>query len=130
MATIQQKIEADGRINRTVKITVEVVNGASAGTFVLPAGAVILNTQRDTPVEIPGTPTNTNLRLGSSANGQQYVADVDLKGQGFSGLTMVYAFRNAAASTDTTVHYTVASSGGTAASQDGFIYLYIDYVLI
>lgn len=129
MATIQQKIEVNGLIQRTSKVTIPVVNGAAAGTFVLPKGAVPLNVYRDTPTTIPGTPDATNLRLGSGANGQQYVADVDLKAQGFSALTLVYAFRNAAASAPITVHYTVASSGGTAADQDGSIILYVEYVI-
>lgn len=129
MATIKQKIEAAGSLKRIARVTVAVVNGASAGTFVLPAGAVVTEVYRDTPVAIPGTPTNTNLRLGSAANGQQYVADADLKAQGFSELTVVYAMRNAAASAPATVHYTVASSGGTAADQDGSIVLYVEYML-
>lgn len=103
--------------------------GAAADTFTIPRGAVVSGIDRDTPVAIPGTPTNTNLRLGSAANGEQYVADADLKAQGYSALTCLYALRNAAASADATVHVTVASSGGTAGSQDGSIILYIDYYL-
>lgn len=127
MATIQQSIEAVGLIRRTQRVAVTVTNGAAAGTFELPRGAVVHGVDRDTPTAIPGTPTTTNLRLGSAANGQEYVADVDLKGQGYSSLTVVYAMRNAAASDDVTVHYTVASAGGTAADQDGSIILYVHY---
>jgi hypothetical protein len=130
MATILQTIEADGLLRRTLLVPVNVVNGAAAGTFTLPAGAIVQGVQRDTPVTIPGSPTNTNLRLGSAANGQQYVADVDLKAQGFSALTVVYAMRNAAQTAAATVHFTVASSGGTAADQDGVITLHIEYVLV
>lgn len=129
MATVQQKIEAAGLIRRTKKVTVSVVNGAAAGTFSLPRGAVVSGVDADTPTAIPGTPTNTNLRLGSAANGQQYVADVDLKAQGYSALTVVYAMRNAAQNADATVHYTVASSGGTTADQDGSIVLYVHYLI-
>lgn len=129
MATIQQKIEADGILKRIKRIPVTVTNGAAAGTFTLPRGSVVTEIYRDTPTAIPGTPTNTNLRLGSAANGQQYVADVDVKAQGFSSLTVVYAARNAAASADLTVHYTVASSGGTTADQDGSIVLFVEYLL-
>lgn len=129
MATTLQRIQAQGFLQRIAKVTVIVTNGAAAGTFVLPAGSVIRGIDRDTPTAIPGTPTNTNLRLGSAANGEQYVADADLKAQGYSELTVVYAARNAAASADLTVHFTVASSGGTAADQDGSIVLYVDYVI-
>lgn len=129
MATIKQKIEGAGSLKRIAAVTVTVTNGASAGTFTLPRGAVVSDVYRDTPVAIPGTPTTTNLRLGSAANGQQYVADADLKAQGFSALTVVYAMRAAAASGEATVHYTVASSGGTAADQDGSIVLYVEYML-
>lgn len=108
---------------KTVSITV--TDGAAAGTYTLPEGAVVTNMWCETPTAIPGTPTNTNLRVGSGANGQQYVADVDVKAQGFTALTVVYAGRNPA----TTSHYTVASSGGTAASQDGTLYLHVEYAV-
>ena len=99
------------------------VDGAAAGTFTLPAGSVVTNYWLETPVTIPGTPTNSNLRLGSAANGEQYVADVDVKTQGFIDATVVYAGRNPA----TTVHYTIASSGGTAGSQDGTVLIHVQY---
>jgi hypothetical protein len=108
-----------------LKVPVTIVDGAAAGTFALPAGAFVDHYYFETPTTIPGTPTNTNLRLGSAANGQQYVADVDVKTQGVINATIVYAGRNPA----TTVHYTVASSGGTAASQDGTIYIYVVYAV-
>lgn len=103
-------------------VTVNVVDGAAAGTFTLPAGVKIRDIVCETPTAIPGTPTNTNLRIGSSANGQQYVADVDVKAQGFLPLTLLYPTRNPA----TTVHFTVASTGGTASAQDGTILLHVE----
>lgn len=130
MATIQQKIEAKGLLLRTAQVPVAITNGAAAGTFVQPAGSVLKRISIDTPTAIPGSPSNTNLRIGSAANGQQYVADVDVKAQGWINATVVYAARNAAASTDTTFHFTVASSGGTTADQDGIVYLYVEYVII
>ena len=130
MATIQQKLESKGLLARTLRVPITVTNGAAAGTFRLPKGAVVRTVERDTPVTIPGSPTNVNLSLGSAAAGTQYVAAVDLKAQGFSELTVVYALRNAAASTNATVHFTVASSGGTAADQDGTIVLYVEYVIV
>jgi len=113
------------KIVATKTVTVDVVNGAAASTFTMPSGAVVLNYWLETPTTIPGTPTNTYLRLGSAANGEQYVADVDVKTQGFSAATVVYAGRNPA----TTVHYTVASSGGTTASQDGTVYVRVEYLV-
>lgn len=104
-------------------VTITVVNGAAAGTFAMPAGAIAAHYYIDTATAIPGTPTNTYLRLGSAANGEQYVADVDVKAQGWINATVVYAGRHPA----TTVHYTVASSGGTTASQDGTVMLYVEY---
>lgn len=129
MATIQQKIEAKGLIGRVRKVTATLVNGAAAGTFVLPRGAVVTAINADTPTTIPGTPTTTNLRLGSAASGQQYVADVDVKTQGFLGLTLLYPIRNAASAADATVHYTLTSTGGTAASQVGPVVLYVSYAI-
>jgi hypothetical protein len=107
------------------KVVVTVVNGAAAGTFTMPAGAFVDHYYIETPTAIPGTPTNTNVRLGSSANGQQYVADVDAKAQGVIVATTLYPGRNPA----TTVHYTVASSGGTASAQDGTINLLVVYAV-
>jgi len=105
------------------EVEVTVVNGAAAGTFTMPTGAVVEHYYLDTPTTIPGTPTNTYFRLGSAANGEQYIADVDVKTQGWINATSIYAGRHPA----TTVHYTVASSGGTTASQDGTVVLYIAY---
>ncbi len=130
MATILQKIEANGLLRRVLRVPVTVVNGAAAGTFVVPTGAVIHHINRDTPINIPGSPTNCNLRIGSAANGQQYVADVDVKAQGYAALTVLYAARNVAETADATFHFTVASSGGTAADQDGSIILYVEYAIL
>ena len=91
----------------------------------MPTGAFVDHFYIETPTAIPGTPTNTNFRLGSAANGEQYVADVDAKAQGVINATIVYAGRNPA----TTVHYTVASSGGTASAQDGTINLFVVYAV-
>lgn len=129
MATILQSIEADGNVARVKRVPVTITNGAAAGTFTIPVGAVVTGVINDTPVAIPGTPTTSNLSLGSAAAGAQYVAAVDVKAQGFTALTVLYAMRNAAASAKATVHYTVASSGGTAASQDGEIVLAVQYYI-
>jgi hypothetical protein len=130
MATILQKMEANGLLRRVIRVPVTVVNGAADGTFVIPTGAVVQHVNRDTPVNIPGSPTNTNLRIGSDANGQQYVADVDVKAQGYSALTVLYAARNVAETAPATFHFTVASSGGTAGDQDGSIILYVEYSIL
>lgn len=133
MATIAQKVGAivagegfrENKRKAFKTVTVTITDGAAAGTYTLPEGAVVTNMWAETPTAVPGTPTNTNLRVGSGANGQQYVADVDVKAQGFVALTIVYAGRNPA----TTSHFTVASSGGTAASQDATVYLHIEYAV-
>lgn len=130
MANVLQKLEVSGLVRRVLRVPITLVDGAAAGTFSLPKGAVVQGIDRDTPTTIPGTPTTINLRLGSAANGEQYVADADLKAQGYSALTVVYAARNAAASAPATVHYTVAPAGGTAADQDGSIILYVAYAIV
>lgn len=107
------------------RVTLAVTDGAHASTFTMPSGAFVERIICETPVAIPGSPTNTNLRLGSAANGQQYVADVDVKAQAAVALTLLYAGRNIA----TTVHATVASTGGTAADQDGSLRLFVYYTL-
>ena len=108
-------------VQKTVPVTI--VDGAAAGTFRIPAGAFVQHVWAETPVVIPGTPTNTNLRLGSAANGQQYVADVDIKAAGVIQATLTLAGRRASG----VVHFTVASTGGTAASQDGTANLIVSY---
>jgi len=123
-ATLSQSSTIGGNPFSGVKaVPITIVDGSAAGTFTMPTNAVVEHYYIDNPTTIPGTPTNTNLRLGSAANGQQYVADVDVKTQGWINATVVYAGRKPA----TTVHYTVASSGGTAGSQDGTVNLYIAY---
>ena len=47
-----------------IDVPISVVDGAAAGTFTPPAGSRVLGIWRDTPTTIPGTPTNTNLRIG------------------------------------------------------------------
>ena len=126
MATIERKIGGSARLDKTLRVPVTVVNGAAAGTFVIPPGSFVKRVLIDTPTTIPGTPTNSNIRLGSAANGQQYVADVDAKTQGVIDATIVYALRHAAQSAAATVHYTVASTGGTTADQDGGLVLYVE----
>lgn len=105
--------------------TVTIVDGAAAGTFALPAGALVEKISFETPTAIPGTPTNTNLKLGSAAAGAEYVANTDVKAQGWIDATIVYAGRNPAS----TVHYTVTSSGGTASAQDGTVYVHVEYAI-
>ena len=123
LAVINEPANATRKaVVKTVEVTI--TNGAAAGTFSLPTGAKVLNYHLETPVAVPGTPTNTNMRLGSAANGEQYVADVDIKGAGWIQATVVYAGRNPAA----TVHFTVASSGGTTADQDSTAYIHVEYL--
>lgn len=132
MATHAQRIglQMPGETQRATRkvvvktVTITITDGAAAGTFDMPAGAVVLNYHLETPVTIPGTPTNTNLKLGSAAAGAEYVANVDIKTAGWIQATVVYAGRNPAS----TVHYTVASTGGTAASQDGTAYIHVEYL--
>jgi hypothetical protein len=108
-------------VQKTVPVTI--TDGAAAGTFRLPAGTFVQNIWLETPVAVPGTPTNTNLRLGSAANGQQYVADVDIKAAGLINATIVLAGRRASG----VVHFTVASSGGTASAQDSTANIIVAY---
>lgn len=104
-------------------VPVTLVNGAASGSFTLPAGSVVSQTYLETPVTIPGTPTNINLRLGSAVSGQQYVADVDVKTQGWISPTLLYPYRN-----PTTIFYTITPTGGTAASQVGVINIRVGFI--
>jgi len=118
------KMAVDGAGVSVIKnVTVTVVDGAAAGTFTLPTAAIVTGIGIETPVTIPGTPTTTNISLGSAAAGAQYVAAVDAKTQGWISSTLLYPARNP----EDVVHYTVVSAGGTAASQDGTIILHVGY---
>lgn len=113
------------RVDQSKVVTATLVNGAAAGTFTLPVGASVTSIAADTPVTIPGTPTTENLRLGSAANGQQYVADTDVKAQGYIQLTVLYPAR---ASAGQTYYYTITPTGGTAAQQVGNVNLIVKYL--
>jgi hypothetical protein len=118
----------DGRSSDTQaiqrkKVVITVVDGAAAGTYTIPDGVFTHGIWLNTPTAIPGTPSNTNVRVGTAANGQQIVADVDAKAAGAINATVTAAGRLATG----TIHFTVASSGGTASAQDGTIVLYHEY---
>ena len=108
-------------VQKTVPVTI--TDGAAAGTFRLPAGSFVQHIWVETPVLVPGSPTNTNLRLGSAANGAQYVADTDIKAAGVLAATLTLAGRRASG----VVHFTVASSGGTASAQDSTANIIVSY---
>lgn len=116
---------AGNRVDQTKVVTANLVNGAASGTFTLPSGAFMTSIAADTPVTIPGTPTTENLRVGTAAAGQQVVADVDVKTQGYIQLTLLYAGR---ASTGLTYFYTITPTGGTAGSQVGAVNLIVKYL--
>lgn len=127
MATQNQKVLAKHGAEKNVfvkEVTVTMTDGvAVAGTYDLPQGSYVRDIQLETPVTIPGTPTTINFRLGSAASGQQYVADVDVKTQGVTSLTIVYAGRNPGI----TNYFTFTATGGTAASQDGSFIIRVFY---
>lgn len=104
-------------------VSLTLANGAASAQIVMPPNTFVQHVWFDTPVAIPGTPTTTNIRLGSTANGQQYVADVDAKAQGLIAATILYPLRN----NPGTIFATVASTGGTAALQVGTITVRISY---
>ena len=112
-------------ITRQKVVPINIVEGAAAGSYFMPANSFVDHYYIETTLNIPGTPTNTNLRLGSSANGQQYVADVDIKSFGVINATITTAGRR-----PRETFYTVASSGGTAALQNGLVNLIVVYAMV
>lgn len=104
-------------------VTVSIVNGVASGSFSMPSNASLALLYFDTLVTIPGTPTALNLRLGSAANGQQYVADVDVKAQGYIEPAILYAARN----NPGTVFFAVSTVGGTPALQVGTVVIRVNY---
>lgn len=112
-------------VTRQKIVPINLVNGAASGSYPMPDNAWVDHYYIESTVTIPGTPTNTNLRLGSSANGQQYVADVDVKTAGVINATITTAGRR-----PRETFYTVASSGGTPALQVGLVNLIVVYALL
>lgn len=110
-------------VSQTKTVTVALVNGAASGSFSLPTGAAGATYHFDTPVTIPGTPTTINARLGTSAAGQQIVADVDVKTQGYIIATTLYPGRTPTGP----IYYTFTPTGGTAAQQVGNILIRVTY---
>lgn len=105
---------------------ITLVNGVASGSFLMPANSNVTRITLDTPVTIPGAPTTLNLRLGSAANGAQYVADVDVKTQGAITATLLYPALNTTGSNNLWF-FTVATVGGTAASQVGTVVVRIAF---
>lgn len=110
-------------VYQTKSVTVALVNGAASGSFTLPTGAAGVQYHFDTPVTIPGTPTTINARLGTAAAGQQIVADVDVKTQGYITATTLYPGRTPT----TSIFYTFTPAGGTAAQQVGNIIIRVGF---
>lgn len=116
-----------GHLMAFQRLPIAVAAGVAAGTFQTPANAVVLQVSTETPEAITGTPTNTYLALGSSASGQDYVSNVDVKGQGGLLLTLLAPARLAANANQDVWHYTISANGGTTASQSGSVYVNILY---
>lgn len=112
-------------LTRQKVVRINLVDGAASGSYPMPDNAWVDHYYLESTVTIPGTPTNTNLRLGPTANSQAYVADVDVKTAGVINATITTSGRR-----PRETFYTVASSGGTPALQIGLINLIIVYSLV
>ena len=110
-------------VMRLMTVPLTLVAGAAAVSFQMPLNVFVTGVLLETPTAIPGTPTTTNLRIGNAANGQQFVADVDVDGAGVLTATVLQAARRASG----TWFVTVASSGGTAAAQVGTVNVLVSY---
>jgi hypothetical protein len=49
MANVRQKLEASGFLRQTIRVPITVVDGAAAGTFEPPRGAVVEGIDREMP---------------------------------------------------------------------------------
>lgn len=116
MASVKQKIQGQAKSGKFVfskTLTLTMVAGATAsGSVELPLGSYLHGIRGVTPAAFSGSPTNINARVGSAAAGQQFVADVDLKGAASTGLTVLGSA--AVLSLATAVFFQIAASGGTA----------------
>ena len=107
-----------------------IVMAAGATTqasITVPAGSYIRTIKVETPAAFTGSPTNINFRAGSTAAGNDIVADTDVKAAGHFTGTMVAAFdvTAAAANAAYTVNFQIAAVGGT--NPAGTVYVFLDY---
>ncbi len=102
------------------RVAVAIASGAADVNFTLPAGARILEAYADTTTAVAGTPTTSNLRIGTTANGQEVVADVDVKAAGGINLTVTTAGRSRFSASQS-FNVRVASSGGTPGAGQVFL---------
>lgn len=130
MATVAQKGEAKRLgIPRVSKLlTLTMAAGANVDdSFTPPAGSTGVIFRWATATAFTGTPTNINLSIGTSAGGQQYVANTDVKAaSGWTNATE--ATSNVAelvASTGLPLYVRLAASGGT--NPAGTAYLLVEY---
>jgi hypothetical protein len=93
MATQNQKVLSKHGADENAfckKIVIAINDGTAGGSFTLPDGGYVWDLQVETPAAIPGAPGAVNLRLGTVAAGQQYLADTDVKAQGVLSPAVLY----------------------------------------
>ena len=109
--------------------TITMAAGATTqGTITVPAGSWIRAIKAEVPTAFTGTPTNINLRAGSTAAGNDIMADTDVKAAGHFAGTMVAGWdaTGSAATAAYTINFQIATVGGT--SPVGTVYVFVDYV--
>lgn len=109
---------------RSKQVSLTMAAGATTDLNVtMPSGAIVLGYTAETQVAFTGSPTTINLRMGSTVGGAQYVADTDVKAQGWYDLIALYAGRRPA----TTLRIRITASGGTPADIAGTVIVRILY---
>ena len=109
--------------------TITMAAGATTqGTITVPAGSWIRAIKAEVPTAFTGSPTNINLRAGSTAAGNDIMADTDVKAAGHFSGTMVAGWdaTGSAATAAYTINFQIATVGGT--SPVGTVYVFVDYV--
>jgi|SRR5581483_7942334 len=131
MATADGLITArrgGGRLKSSKHITLTMAAGAtvSDSSFTPPEGSRVAVMRYYTTATFSGSPTNINLRCGSAAAGQQYVADTDVKtANAATALTQVAAADWSSWPASQAMFFQLAANGGT--NPAGTVIVEIDY---
>lgn len=120
MASEQQFLQAKQGIGsrplakQLISLTVA-GTGTVSGSCAIPAGSWLSTILIETNTAISGVPTTCNVRIGTTAAGQDIVADVDCKGAADLTATVVAALdRINGLANVTTLFAQVVTTGGTA----------------
>jgi hypothetical protein len=115
------------RLNSTQAIALAVSgDGTVTGSCAVPAGSWLKSVTIETPAAISGSPTSSNVQVGSTSGGSDIVAAVNAAAQGHIAATIATGFDKVNGLAGAAAIFAqVATTGGT--SPAGSINVLVDY---